>query len=119
MEKKSGKGKITLKISAGLVAAGAVAAAGYYFYGSEKAKKHRKIASKWAANMKKEVLQEAKKLEDVSSKTIAVVVDRVAKTYRADRTTDAADLKRAATELKTNWEKLQREAKRAVKKKIS
>jgi len=108
------------KIGAGLVAAGAAtAAAGYYFYGSKKAKAHRKIATKWAADMKKEVLKETKRLEKTSPEAFAAVVDRVAKTYQGIRTVDIAEVKRAAKELKANWGIVRRETKRTVRKSVS
>ena len=116
MTKKTSAGKIALDIGAGLVAASAAAATGYYFYGSKDAKKNRKIAAKWATDMKKEVLKEAKRLENATPKTFAAVVDSIAKTYQTARSVNAADVKRAATELKANWETVQREAKRTIRK---
>ena len=119
MTKKTSAGKIAAEIGAGLVAASAVAATGYYFYGSKDAKKNRKIAAKWATDMKKEVLKEAKRLENATPKTFAAVVDSVAKTYQTVRSVNAADVKRAANELKANWETVQREAKRTVRKSVT
>ncbi|MDD2657740.1 MAG: hypothetical protein PHD04_03735 [Candidatus Pacebacteria bacterium] len=109
--------KNMMKVGAGLAAAGAAAAAAgyYYFYGSTTAKKHRKIAAKWATAMKKEVLKETKRLEKASPKAFAAIVDRVAKTYEIARSVDTAELRRAAKELKENWETVQREAKRTVR----
>ncbi len=109
MAQKTTKGKLAAEITAGIVAAGAAAAAGYYFYGSSKAKQHRKIAAKWASDMKREVVRETKHLKQANAKDFAKVVDTVARTYRRARSVDAADLRRAADELKTNWEKVQRE----------
>ena len=45
---KSSKGKVVAEVGAGLVAAGAAAAAGYYLYGSKNAKKHRATVVKEA-----------------------------------------------------------------------
>ena len=53
--------KNMMKIGAGLATAGAVTAATYYFYGSTVAKKHRRIAAKWAIDMKKEVIRETRR----------------------------------------------------------
>lgn len=55
--KKTRSNKLAVEIGAGIVAASA--AAGYYFYGSKGAKKHRKIAAKWATAVKKEVIKES------------------------------------------------------------
>lgn len=109
MAKKTTKGKVAAEIAAGLVAAGAAAAAGYYFYGSKKAKAHRKIAAKWAGDMKEEVVREVKQLKKVTPGQFAKVVDSVASTYRGVRSVNAEDLKRAAAELKSNWDMVQRE----------
>ena len=119
MKKTTNAGKTVMKVGAGLATAAAVAAAGYYFYASKGAKKHRKIAAKWASDMKVEVIKEAKKLEKMSPKAYAALVDRIAKTYETARTIKAGDVKRAARELKANWTAIQREAKRTVHKSVS
>jgi hypothetical protein len=111
--------KTAAKIGAGLVVAGAAAAAGYYFYASKRAKSHRKIAAKWATDMKNDVVKEARHLERASPKAFAAVVDSVAKTYKGARSVDVAEVKRAADELKANWEMVKREAKRTVRKSAS
>ena len=119
MAKKTSKGVIVAEIGAGLAAAGAAAAAGYYFYASKHAKQHRKIAAKWAGEMKKEVMKEMQHLEKISEKDFAKVVDMVAATYSGVRSIKAADLKRAASELKSNWDMVQREMKRTGRKDVS
>ena len=108
-----------MKIGAGLAAAGAAAAAGYYFYGSSKAKTHRKIAARWATAMKTEVVKEAKRLKETSPKQYAALVDRIAKTYQGIRSIDAAEVKRAAQELKANWDIVKDEAKRTVRRSVA
>ena len=118
MAKKTSKGKIALEIGAGLAAAGA-AAAGYYFYGSKQAKKHRKIAAKWAGDMKKEVIREAKRAKNMNAKDFAKIVDAVAGTYRGVASVNAADLKRAANELKSNLKMVQREIQQTSRKSVS
>jgi hypothetical protein len=115
MTKKTSAKKVAMEVGAGLAAA----AAGYYFYASKGAKKHRKIAAAWATKMKKEVMKEAKLLEKESPRAFATIVDRVAKTYEAARKVDAADVKRAAKELKENWDMVQLETKRTVRKGVS
>jgi hypothetical protein len=117
--KKSSNGKVAAEIGAGLIAAGAAAAAGYYYYGSAGAKKHRKIAAKWATDMKTEVMRDAKNFKEDSAKGFAKIVDTVASTYKGARAINAADVKRAATELKDNWDAVQREMKRTGKKSVS
>lgn len=113
--KKTNKGKIAAEIGVGLAAAGAAAAAGYYFYASKSAKKHRKIAAKWANDLKKKVVQEAKRLDKVDPKKVEKVIDSVVGTYRGLRSVNKADIKRAATELKSNWKLVAQEAKKAAR----
>lgn len=109
--------------AAAAVAAVAAGAAGYYFYGSKNAKQHRGAAKKWATSLKRDVVREAKKLKDLDEKVIAAVVDKASRAYKGLEGITAAELRAAATELKTNWKQVQRElrasgskAKGAVKK---
>ena len=111
--------KTTKKITVGLVASGAAAAAGYYFYGSPEAKSHRKIAAKWAAHLKDEVIKEVKNLKRPDSKSIATIVDHVAGKYNPAHPASTKDLKRAAKELKANWKTLELETKRTIRQNIS
>ncbi len=109
--------KTAVGIGAGIIAASA--AAGYYFYGSDNAKKRRKIAAKWAINMKNEVIKESRHLSKASPKAFAAIVDGVAKTYEGVRSIDTQEVRRAARELKSNWDKVQKETKRTVKKSVA
>lgn len=117
-KKKTSPGKVAAGISAGLAAAGA-AAASYYFYGSTQAKKHRKIVAKWANDMKNEVIREAKRLDEINPRDFARVVDTITDTYHGARSIDAADLKRAANELKSNWKMVRREIQQASRTNVS
>jgi hypothetical protein len=119
MAKKINKGKIAAEIGAGLVTAGAAAAAGYYFYASKAAKKHRLIAVKWANGLKKEVIHEVKKLDNVDPKKVGKVIDTVVDTYRGLRSVNKADLKRAVSELKSNWRLVAQEAQKTARKSAS
>lgn len=119
MKKIKNTGKTVAKVGAGLAAATVAAVAGFYFYGSKNAKSHRKIAAKWATDMKKEVIKEAKQLKNAGPKEFSKIVDRVAKTYSIARSVDSADLKRAAKELKANWDMVKRETKKTVRKSVS
>jgi hypothetical protein len=111
--------KIAVKVGAGVAIAGAAAALGYYFYGSKNAKTHRKIAAKWATEMKGKVVKEVKLVKKASPKIFAALVDKVAKGYQS---IDKAELKKAAAELKANWKMIQSEmggkkpAKKVAKK---
>ncbi|MFA7302858.1 MAG: hypothetical protein WC030_03890 [Candidatus Paceibacterota bacterium] len=116
---KNVSGKVAAGVGAGLAAVGAAAAAGYYYYASPAAKKHRKIAAKWATDMKKEAMRDAKSFKEDSEKGFAKIVDTVAKGYKGAKAINAADVQRAAMELKSNWDMIQREMKRSGKKTAS
>lgn len=124
--KKGMSGMHAAEIGAGVLAAVAAAgAAGYYFYGSDDAKKHRNATAKWAKGLKNDVVREAKKLKDLDEKAMAVIVDQASKAYKGLEDVSAADLKAAVSELKGNWESVKKELKRtgaraksAVKKEV-
>ena len=68
----------TKVIGAGVLAAGATAAAaGYYFFASKNAEKNRKIAAKWASDLKSDVMKESKKLQNIDRATVIKIVDKV------------------------------------------
>ena len=123
-KKMSTAGKV--EIGAGVLAAVAAAsAAGYYFYGSDNAKKHRNATAKWAKGLKNDVVREAKKLKDLDEKAMAVIVDQAAKAYKGLDDVTPGDLRAAVSELKGNWENVKKElrrtgakAKSAVKKEV-
>ncbi len=101
---------------AALAAAGAAAAAGYYFYASENAPKHRKIAAKWAGDMKKDVVKEAKKLKKIDKAAVMKIVNQAQAAYAKNGPKiDKAALLKAASELKKHWDEIRDEAEPAVK----
>lgn len=105
------------EIGAGVLAAAvAASAAGYYFYGSKDAKKHRNATAKWAKGLKNDVVREAKKLKDLDEKAMAVVVDQAAKAYKGLDDVTPGDLRAAVKELKGNWENVRKELKRSGSK---
>lgn len=105
------KTEVALGVGAGLLAAGA---AGYYFYASKRAKKHRKVAVFWAKNLKEDVQKEIKKLKSLDQATITNAIDKAVKTYKGVRVVRREDLMRAIRELKENWQELERESRRTV-----
>lgn len=110
------KGMSTLEkaeLGAGVLAAVAAAsAAGYYFYGSKDAKKHRNATAKWAKGLKNDVVREAKKLKDLDEKAMAAIVDNAAKAYKGLDDVTPGDLRAAVAELKGNWENVRKELRR-------
>lgn len=121
---KKSSGMSAVGMGAGVAAAVAAAgAAGYYFYGSKNAKKHRSAAQKWAKDLKKDVVREAKKLKDLDEKALALIVDQASKAYKGVSDISPEDLRNAVTELKGSWSQVRKEvrsrgasAKKAVKK---
>ena len=101
-------------------AALAAVAAGYYFYGTANAKKHRKAASTWAKGLKSDVSKKVKSLKKVDATSVAKIVDEAAKTYHSAKGASIADVHHAAKELKANWKKVHAELapSKAVKKAV-
>ena len=106
---KNGGG--ALKVVAAIAGA---AAAGYYFYGSKDAKTHRKIAVKWAANMKSDVIKQAKKVKNIDRKTLEGIVVNAQKTYAGLKNMDRKEVERAGRELKSNWQEVLKELNRGA-----
>lgn len=107
--KKNNDAIVAAEIGAGIIAAGAAVAAGYYFYGAKDAKRHRAAATKWAKGLKDDVVTEAKKLQKLDRRAVGSIVDNAAAAYVGARNVDVGELKRAAQELKANWKELERE----------
>jgi hypothetical protein len=113
-KKSSGNGMLAAEIGAGVLAA-AAAGAGYYFYGTKGAKKHRKAASNWAVGMQKDVIKQAKKVQKLDQKAIAAIVDSASIAYQGAKNVSSADLAQAAKELKQNWKVIAAELSTAGK----
>lgn len=109
------------EIGAGVLATIAAAgAAGYYFYGTKNASKHRHAASVWAKGLKRDAMKQMKKLEKVDAKTVAAAVEQAAAAYRGMKGVADSDVDSAVRELKKNWSMLQKEMEpsAAVKKAV-
>ena len=91
-----------------------VAAAGYYFYSSKHAKKHRQIAAKWATDMKNDVLKAARKAKNIDRKTLEGIIGNVAKTYHNLKNVNRRELARGARELKANWRQVMKEVEKGA-----
>lgn len=100
------------------LAAVAGAAAGYYFYGTQNAKKHRQAATAWAKGLKKDVHAQVKSLKKIDAQSVAKIVDKASKSYQTAKGASKGDVMMAAKELKANWKSIQAElapSKKAVK----
>ncbi|OGG55995.1 hypothetical protein A2680_00465 [Candidatus Kaiserbacteria bacterium RIFCSPHIGHO2_01_FULL_55_37] len=104
----TGRGRLTK----GVLAAAALAAVGYYFYASKDAKKNRRVAAKWAVDMKRDVVKRAKALKNVDRAAVAAIVEQSARAYKGIRGLDRGEVERAASELKKNWQKIAAELKK-------
>ena len=108
---KDNNGAGALKVVAAVAGA---AAAGYYFYGSKDAQTHRKIAAKWARDMKAEVIKQAKKAKNIDRKTLESIVVNAQKTYAGLKNLDRKEVERAGRELKSNWQEVMKELGRGA-----
>lgn len=99
------KGKVGFGLLAATVTAASVAA-GYYFYASKSAKKHRRIAAKWANDFKGDVVRQARKVSNIDREALASIIDKASETYQSVRNIGPAELSRATKELKDNWREL-------------
>lgn len=97
--------KIAAGVGAALLAAGA-AAGYYYFYASKDAKRNRKIAAKWASDMKRDVMREISRLSVPDREAVRATIGRIAGAYQAARGVDPQSVSRAARELKDHWHEL-------------
>lgn len=103
MNKKQKEDLLKTEVAVGVGLATA-ALAGYYFYASKDAKKHRKAVSKWMGNLKEDVMVEAKRLKVATPEAFAIVVDSIASTYAKAKDVNASELSELIAELKGNWE---------------
>ena len=100
------------RLAKGVLAAAALAAAGYYFYASKHATKNRQIAARWAVEFKKDVVRRAKALKNADRAAVAAIVEQSARAYKGIRGLDRDEVERAARELKKNWQKIAAELKK-------
>jgi DNA-binding Lrp family transcriptional regulator len=115
---KSGNGEKSsgVNVGAGLVAVGTAIVAGYYFYVSDNAKKHRKMVTGWAVDLKSEVLDKARSLkENLDKESLLRLIDEVAETYYTVKNVSKDEVGKAVTELKENWSKVIEELKKSKK----
>lgn len=99
----------------GAAAVGA-AAAGYYFYGSKNAAKHRKTAAKWAVKAEKEIQMQAKKLKAaaMNEKNYKQIVQTVAKKYQGIQKLSAKDVSAFVKGFEGGWKKMGATAKKSA-----
>lgn len=112
--KKSDKTKVAVGVGLGLAAA--AAGAGYYLFGTPSGKTARKKASKWADELKLDVVKKAKKLQKMDERAFRTIVDESSKAFERVKSIDKDDLGDAAAELKKNWKHIEAEITRVAKR---
>jgi hypothetical protein len=107
-----------LGAAVGAAATGAAIAGAYYFYGSEKASKHRKDLKSWANKAEREIVREAKRFKSkaLTDKNINAIIGTVAKQYETTKDLDAADVREFVAAMKERWSEARKVAKGAQKK---
>ncbi|HXK37587.1 MAG TPA: hypothetical protein VJ579_00775 [Candidatus Paceibacterota bacterium] len=112
---KNNKAGLAVGIAAAVTGLAAAGAASYYFLGDKNAEKHRRKAAKWAKDMQKDVIKNAKKLKKIDEQALRTVVDESMKAYKTLKDVSTEDVEKAAAELKSGWEHLAKEARRLAR----
>lgn len=112
---KNNKAGLAVGIAAAVTGLAAAGAASYYFLGDKNAEKHRRKAAKWAKDLQKDVLKNAKKLKKIDEQALRTVVDESMKAYKTLKDVSTDDVEKAAAELKSGWEHLAKEARRLAR----
>jgi len=109
--KKSSQRK-AIGIGAGAVAAAALAAAaGAYFLSGKEGAKRKAAMKAWAVKARNEVAKQAKTAKRLSEAQYKIMVDRAVKKYGRLEDMSAADMMRAAADIKAEWDNVKKHAK--------
>jgi predicted RND superfamily exporter protein len=101
------------KIGGALTAAAIATAAGAYLLSDKKTKTKAKA---WATQARKEVVKNMKTAKKLGEKEYGFIVEEAIKHHASMEKLTAADVVAAAKELKSEWKKIEGEAKRVAKK---
>src|SRR5690242_395898 len=105
--------KVAVEAGVGVLTAAALAGAAAYLLSS---KSERRKAKAWAMKARREVAKNVRMARRMTQKEYTRVVDKAMKRYGALHGVSSAELKKAAGELKTEWARIQRDAKVMAKK---
>ena len=109
---KNKKAKKIAKMT-GLAIAGAGAA---YLYGTKDGKKKRGEISTWATKAKKEVLNKAKKVNNIKETAYNEIIKNVMDSYSSIKDVNKKEIDSLAKELKSGWKHLKTDVKGVAKK---
>jgi hypothetical protein len=109
---KKGNGAAAWGIGGAITAATLAAAAGAYLLSDKKTKAK---AKKWAIEARREIAKNVKTAKKLGEKEYGRMVDEVIKHRGTLENLTAADIIKEAKELKSQWTKIQAEAKKMAK----
>jgi hypothetical protein len=109
---KKGGNAMAWEIGGAITAATIAAAAGAYLLSDKKTKAK---AKKWAMEARKEIVKNAKVAKKLGEKEYARIVDEAMKHRASLENLTAADIIKEGKELKSQWKKIQAEAKKMAK----
>lgn len=104
---------IAIRAGAGVLTAAALAGAAAYLLSD---KQQRTKMKAWVVKAKKEIARNVKVAKRLSGAEYKRIVDRAAKRYGSLHNVNAAEVMKAAQEMKTEWQRIQKEAKKMAKK---
>ena len=106
-------------IGAGVAAIAALAAAGYFLYGSKDGAKNRKKVRGWMLKAKGEVLEGVEKMKDVTEDQYSAIIHKVGAKYKAIKSIDPAEVDAMMKELHGHWKNIKKSISPAPKKKAT
>ncbi len=112
MKSKKGRGK-KVALMTGLALAGAGAA---YLYATKDGKKKREEFGAWATKAKKDVLNKAKKVNNIKETAYNEIIKNVMNSYSSIKDVNKKEIDSLAKELKSGWKHLKTDVKGSVKK---
>lgn len=111
--------KTNVAIGAGIASLAALAAAGYFLYGSKDGAKNRKKIRGWMLKAKGEILENVEKMKNVSEEEYRMIVDKVGAKYKAVKSIDPKEIEMMMKELHGHWKNIKRSITATPKKKAA
>jgi hypothetical protein len=105
--------KVAMEAGAGVLTAVALAAAGAYLLSDKKTRAKAKV---WTVKARREIGRNVKIARKMGEKEYKYLVDHAVKRYGSLQNASAAEIMQAAMELKSEWKRMQAEAKKMARK---